>query len=292
MRHRGGVVALVLAILFGLLGGATTLIYLRQAGSTSGPSFPTTPVVVATSDITFGTVIDPEHVKVVNYPKDSVPVGAYSTPDSLIGQTTKVFLTAGEPVLAIKLSSVGGGLSVRIPVNMRATSMNVNVVSGVSGFVLPGDRVDVLVVIDRSQQQRDAVTRTILQNIEVLAAGQKTEQKGDDPIKVQSVTLLVDPEGAEKLALALHEGKLHLVLRNPADQEIAQIKSLSTNEMLGDRAAKPESPKPVTRKREEPKPAPVAEVKPPEKHTVTSIKGVKVEEQEPAMQPKTDVKGD
>ncbi len=292
MRHRGGVVALVLAILFGLLGGATTLIYLRQAGSTSGQAIATVPVVVATSDITFGTVIDPEHVKVVPYPKESIPVGAYSSPDSLIGQTTKVFLTAGEPVLAIKLSSIGGGLSVRIPVNMRATSMNVNIASGVSGFVLPGDRVDVLVVIDRSQQQKDAVTRTILQNIEVLAAGQKTEQKGDEPIKVQSVTLLVDPEGAEKLALALHEGKLHLVLRNPADQEIAQIKSLSTNEMLGDRSAKPE-PRPVARKREEPKPAPVAEVKvPTEKHTVTSIKGVKVEEQEPAMQPKTDVKGD
>ena len=66
MRHRGGVVALVLAILFGLLGGATTLIYLRQAGSTSGQAIATAPVVVATSDITFGTVIDPEHVKVVN----------------------------------------------------------------------------------------------------------------------------------------------------------------------------------------------------------------------------------
>ncbi len=282
MRHRGGVVALVLAILFGLLGGATTLIYLRQAGATNASSFPTLPVVVATSDLTFGTVIKPEHVKVVNYPKESVPVGAYTDPDSLVGQTTKVFLNSREPILATKLSSVGGGLSVRIPLNMRATSMNVNVVSGVSGFVLPGDRVDVLVVIDRTNQQKDAVTRTILQNIEVLAAGQKTEQKGDDPIKVQSVTLLVDPEGAERLALALHEGKLHLVLRNPADQEIADVKAYSTGDMLGEKATKP-APRPVVRRREPPKPAPVAEVKPPEKQTVTLIKGVKVEEKEPAM---------
>ncbi len=289
MRHRGGVVALVLAILFGLLGGATTLIYLRQAGATHGPAIATTPVVVTTSDITFGTVLSPDHVKVVNYPKDSVPLGAYSSPDSLVGQTTKVFLNAREPVLATKLSSIGGGLSVRIPVNMRATSMNVNVVSGVSGFVLPGDRVDVLVVIDRTMQQKDAVTRTILQNIEVLAAGQKTEQKGDDPIKVQSVTLLVDPEGAERLALALHEGKLHLVLRNPADHQIAQVEALSTSEILGEKA-KP-APKPVVRRREPPKPAPVVQA-PPEKQTVTAIKGVKVEEQEPAMQPKTNTKSD
>jgi pilus assembly protein CpaB len=268
-----------MAILFGLLGGATTFIYLGQARtSAASAQAEVVPVVVAAGDLTFGTVIGPEHLLTVPYPAGSVPAGAYSTPDSLVGQTTKVFVTAKEPILATKLSSVGGGLSIKIPVNMRATSMNVNVVSGVSGFVLPGDRVDVLVVIDRAGETQNAVTRTILQNIEVLAAGQKTEVKGDNPVKVQSVTLIVDPEGAEKLALALHEGKLHLVLRNPADHEIAQVRSFSTNEMLSDRAPAPKAA-PVRMVKA---PAPAKET-PRARPTVTLIRGVKVEEQTPAV---------
>jgi pilus assembly protein CpaB len=257
----------MLALVFGLAGGAMTLMYLKQKeAQASMPSLGTSvPVVVATTDLTFGTVIRAEHVQTVNYPEDSVPPGAYTDPDSLIGQTTKVFVTTKEPILGTKLSSIGGGLSIRIPLNMRATSMNVNVASGVSGFVIPGDRVDVVAVIDRAGQVNQAVTKTILQNIEVLASGQKTEVKGDNAVKVQSVTLIVDPEGAEKLALALHEGKLHLVLRNPADHVVADVRSFSTSEMTGDGAPKPAPPPP------------------PPTPKVTLIKGVKVEEQEPAV---------
>jgi pilus assembly protein CpaB len=189
-------------------------------------------------------------------------------------------VTTKEPILGTKLSSIGGGLSIRIPVNMRATSMSVSVVSGVSGFVIPGDRVDVVAVIDKAGQVNQAVTKTILQNVEVLASGQKTEVKGDNPVKVQSVTLIVDPEGAEKLALALHEGKLHLVLRNPADQGVADVRSISTSEMTGDAGI---APKPAPRKVSKPEPAP-APPPPPPTPKVTLIKGVKVEEQEPASE--------
>jgi pilus assembly protein CpaB len=240
------------------------------------------PVVVAATDLTFGTVLRPEQVSTVMYPQESVPVGAFGDPDSLVGQTTKVFVTTREPILATKLSSMGGGLSIRIPMSMRATSMNVNVVSGVSGFVLPGDRVDVLVVIDRPGQSGNAITRTILQNVEVLAAGQKTETKGGDPVTVQSVTLIVDPEGAERLALGLHEGKLHLVLRNPADQGIAEVRSLSTSEVLADNREVKAKPAPApARKPARAAPAPAAKDKDGDK--VTVIKGVKVDQQEPAV---------
>ena len=80
------------------------------------------------------------------------------------------------------------------------------------------------------------MTRTILQNAEVLASGQKTAQQDNKPITVQAVTILVDPMGAEKLALALHEGKLHLVLRNPEDSDTTTVLSLNTNEMLNGQA--------------------------------------------------------
>jgi len=120
---------------------------------------------------------------------------------------------------------------------MRAASLEVNQVSGVSGFVLPGDRVDVLVTVDGRNPNEDAITRTVLQNVEVLAAGQKTEQQDNKPITVQAVTILVAPDGAETLALAEHEGKIHLVLRNPEDQAEVSVASLSTREMLGHQPA-------------------------------------------------------
>ena len=282
MRRRGAVFALVLAIAFGVMGSAMAYIYLTQQSQRSPVMRASmVPVVVAAADLTFGTTIRPEHVDTVLYPETSVPTGAFRDPDSLVGQTTKVFVTTREPILATKLSSMGGGLSIRIPMSMRATSMNVNVVSGVSGFVLPGDRVDVLVVIDRPGQAGNAITRTILQNVEVLAAGQKTEQKGGDPVTVQSVTLIVDPVGAEKLALGLHEGKLHLVLRNPADTEISIVRSLSTSEVLAENRevrAKPARPAAAQA------PAPV--VTPPPRDKVTVIRGTKVDKQEPAVQEK------
>jgi pilus assembly protein CpaB len=189
-------------------------------------------VVVTVTDLTFGVKLDKEMLRMARYPKESVPEGAFANIDSVIGQTTKVFMSAREPVTAIKLSSRGGGLSMLVRPTMRASSLEVNNVSGVSGFVLPGDRVDVLTTVDGRGANEDAITRTVLQNIEVLAAGQKTEQKDNKPITVQSVTLLVDPDGAETLALALHEGKIHLVLRNPDDQEVVRVASLSTRQML------------------------------------------------------------
>jgi pilus assembly protein CpaB len=274
VRHRTGVVALTLALVFGLLGSATAYVYLdQQKRLAADPDLDLVPVVVATTDLTYATELRPEHLQIAYYPSAAVPEGSFADPDSLIAQTTKVFLTAREPVLATKLTSVGGGLSLRIPRTMRATSMDVNVVSGVSGFVLPGDRVDVVVIIDRYGKKKEAISRTILQDVEVLAAGQKTNHKGDNPVKVQAVTLLVDPEGAEKLALALHEGRLHLVLRNPGDHEIASIKSLTTSQILADK----KTPTRTWKK-------PAVKRKPPEKRTVTVIKGIEVDEQEPPVE--------
>ena len=192
----------------------------------------TAPVVVVTEDLSFGTELDAKHLKVVEYPKDSLPKGFYSDVDSVLTQSTKVFLMEGEPVLASKLSSIGGGLSLRIPEDMRAISLSVNEITGVNGFVLPGDRVDVLVTVDNAKGSNVAVTKTILQNIEVLASGARTETKRNHQITVQTVTLLVDPDGAEGLALGLHQGHVQLVLRNPADHTIASRRSTDTKTVL------------------------------------------------------------
>jgi len=229
-------VALALGLLAALAGYAGLRAMARQVVASTSKQF--VPVVVSATDLTFGTKLDKAQLRVFRYPKESVPAGAYSDIDSVAGQTTKIFLAAREPITATKLSSVGGGLSMKVRNGLRATSLEVNQVSGVSGFVLPGDHVDVLCTVDGRGAKEEAVTRTILQNAEVLASGQKTTQQDNKPITVQAVTILVDPAGAERLALGLHEGKVHLVLRNPTDTDTTKVASLDTHEMLGGEAPK------------------------------------------------------
>lgn len=284
MSAKRGQTFVVMAV---VLGGAAavlgyfTLSTMANQASKAG-SRDLRPVVVTASDLTFGQKLEPTMLRVVKYPKESVPMGAFSTVDSVVGQTTKVFLGAKEPVTAIKLSSRGGGLSMLVRPSMRAASVEVNQVSGVSGFVLPGDRVDVLVTVDSHQMNEQAVTHVILQNIEVLAAGQKTQQQDNKPITVQAVTLLVAPEGAESLAHAMHEGEITLALRNPEDQEQTNVAALNTSEMLGTPRSAPTA-RVASARRSSSRPAAVpavmsAPARPKEDPKIRIIRSAKVDE--------------
>jgi pilus assembly protein CpaB len=264
--------AILLGVAAAVAGYYTLTSVASQAAAARSQDF--RDVVVTASDVTFGTKLERPMLRVVHYPKDAVPAGAYASVDSVVGQVPKVFMSAREPVTALKLSSRGGGLSMLVRPSMRAASLEVNQVSGVAGFVLPGDRVDVLVTVDPNSSVEDAVTRTILQNVEVLAAGQKTGQQDNKPITVQSVTLLVEPDGAEALALAQHEGKVHLVLRNPEDHEQAKVASLSTRQMLGGPAVAARQPA----RRAAAPPRPAAAVRPAEKPKVRIIRSANVTE--------------
>jgi len=263
--------ALVLGLLAALAGYAGLKATASQVALNSTKN--SVPVVVTATDMTFGTKLDRAQLRVVRYPKESVPAGAFSDIDSVAGQTTKIFMSAREPVTNLKLSSRGGGLSMLVRPGMRATSLEVNQVSGVSGFVLPGDRVDVLCTIDGRGNREETVTKTILQNVEVLASGQKTAQQDNKPITVQAVTILVDPDGAEKLALGLHEGRLHLVLRNPEDSDTVQVSSINTPEMLRGERSSPPSAKAVRRTSRRVSKAPTTTA--PSRPTVTSRRAEK-----------------
>ena len=287
-QNRGGMFV-VLALVLGL--GAAFLIFMVLNSARAGRTAGLVPVVVANTDLTYGTKLDQSQLRVVNFPKESVPEGAYSDMDSVLGNTTKVFLAAREPILTSKLSTVGGGLSMMVRPTLRASSVDVRLSSSVSGFIVPGDKVDVLVTVDQQGGgMQEAITKTILQNMEVLAAGPKTQQKEkeDKPSDMQTVTLLVDPIGAEKLANGMHEGKIHLTLRNPEDQDTLSLAALSTRQVLGGAAA----PAPVTRapsrapRHETSKPAapqqPVAQAPAPEPYKPAIIRGTKVENKAPA----------
>jgi pilus assembly protein CpaB len=278
----------VMALVLGL--GAAFLIFMVLNTARAGRTAGLVPVVVANTDLTYGTKLDQTQLRVVNFPKESVPEGAYSDIDSVLGNTTKVFLAAREPVLTSKLSTIGGGLSMMVRPTLRASSVDVRLASSVSGFIVPGDRVDVLVTVDQQGGgMQEAITKTILQNMEVLAAGPKTQQKEkeDKPSDMQTVTLLVDPVGAEKLANGMHEGKIHLTLRNPEDSDTLTLAAINTRQVLGSSAAPaprvvsraPSRPQTVAR----PQPAPVQPpaIK-PEPYKPSVIRGGKRSNEEPA----------
>jgi len=282
MSKLGILLAIFLALLSG--AGASVLAYNYLKNQPSEIVLELEPVVVASQDLTFGETLESENMSIVKYPKGSVPKGSYGVLDSLEGQVTKVFLKKNEPILDSKLSSKGGGLSLLIDQDMRASSIQVDKVSGVSGFVLPGDKVDVILTVDKYGKKGDAVAKTILQKVDVLAAGEKTEQKGDKVITVQAVTLLVTPEGAQTLALASQEGKLHLALRNPSDNEILAVDAISKTGILAEK-----------KKQEEPKVKTVYITKEPEKKSeppkpdsLVIIRGAAKKTEAPAM---TDEKG-
>jgi pilus assembly protein CpaB len=258
----------------------------KYPGGHSGSD--TVAVVVAAEDLTFGTKLEEGQLQIAQFPKSSVPRGTYAVLDSVTGQTSKVFLVKGEPVLRSKLSSVGGGLSVMVRPSMRAISLQIDQVTGVSGFVLPGDRVDVLVTIDNAGGSNVAVTKTALQNAEVLAAGTTTEEKNKRTITTQAVTLLVDPVGAETVALGQAQGKIHLVLRNPVDQEVVDVKPTDTRSIMGIRrsrtVASQRSSPPKRVEETAPKPIPVEVT--PQPTTFTVIRDGNISKQHSATDSK------
>jgi len=285
----GTIVAAVLALLCAVAAALLTSGYLQRQARAARQGGAMVPVVVSAADLSFGKSLQRGDLRIALYPQASVPKGAVAVVDSLVGQTTKVFLTQNEPVLVSKLSSIGGGLSLLIAPDMRAVSVKVDKVSGVSGFVLPGDRVDVIAVAKPTYAAGDARSRIVLQNVEVLAAGTDVEQRGTEPLTVQAVTLLVDQVGAETLALAENEGKIHLALRNPNDTHVTgEAKGLSKSELLAVRT--PEEATPRVAKPAPPARAAVAESRPaaPRADTLTIVRGTDASKEATAIrtQPK------
>ncbi len=182
----------------------------------------TAKTVVAAKDLAVGTMIGAADLKLIDYPAGDLPTGALADPTKAVGRGVVVAMKANEPLLESKLAEekAGAGLPAMIPRNMRAVSVQVNEVISVAGFVIPGTRVDVLVTgsPDSRNPNNGAMTTTVLENVEVLAAGQQIQPNEEGkPEKVPVITLLVSPEDAQRLTLASAEGKIQLALRNPLD---------------------------------------------------------------------------
>ena len=182
----------------------------------------------------------------------SPPVGASNKPQDIIGRGVITPIYAKEPVIDSRLApkAAGGGLASLIPPGMRAVAVRVNEVVGVAGFVTPGMRVDVLISGNRPGGDGDlgTLTRTLLQNLEVLSAGQDIKKDAEGkPIAVQVVNLLVTPEQAEQLSLAIQPDHHSVVLRNPLDREIAVTPGTALSLLFTGSKLSPERKRPPLR---------------------------------------------
>jgi pilus assembly protein CpaB len=233
MRKPGNL--LILAIVIGALGAA--LVYRQLASLRSeiesarqAPNS-TVDVVVASDTIPLGTRIAPKWVKVVPWPRDIAPEGAIADPKTVIDSVARVTIDKNQPLNQSQLLTGNAGLlPSMIPEGMRAMSVKVDDVTGVSGFITPNSRVDVLVAGaagegEGNQEQR---SKLILQNIKVLAIGKSIEQREDKPVEVPTVTLLVSPDQAEKLTLAARYEPVRLALRNYGDADLVGTPGIST----------------------------------------------------------------
>jgi pilus assembly protein CpaB len=233
--NRRTLIAVGIAVVLGLVAVYLANTYLVGAQNQARLQG-TTPVVVASVPLDYGTELTREKLRVVNYPNTSIPADSFHSLNEILPPGQKrVVLTAIQPneaILSPKISMPGQGASIAalLPAGMRATSVRINDVSGVAGFIQPNDSVDVL--ITRSVAGRDTqVTDVLLQNVRVLAIGQDAKGADGKPQLAKTATLLVDQVGAQKLALAQQAGDISLVLRKPGEQDNPVVETVSMNDL-------------------------------------------------------------
>jgi pilus assembly protein CpaB len=177
-------------------------------------------IVVAAKPLRFGNEISNAQVREMPWPDDALPAGAFATISELLTGGKRVVLTPiepNEPVLTSKITGSGqrATLSAMLQDGMKAVTVRVNDVEGVAGFVLPGDRVDV--VLTRQSDKSTPTSDVVLQNARVLAIDQFADERSDKPSVVKAVTLEVDINAAQKVALSASIGSLSLILRKAGE---------------------------------------------------------------------------
>lgn len=216
--------------------------------ATSAPEMETVDIVVAKTPLYFGNKIGAEHLRLVKWPADAVPPGAFQTMDEVLSEEDgRVALRAiemNEPLLSSKVSGKGGRLSLSglIDGDMRAATIRVNDIVGVGGFVLPGDRVDVMITRNMQNASKRTINDVILQNVRVLGIDQDANEAKDQPAVARSVTLEVTPRQAQKLHLAQQVGTLGLALRNLSYTDADRVQRIDVNDLRYTEAVKPRTP--------------------------------------------------
>lgn len=200
--------------------------------------------VAAAVNLDAGEMLHPASLNLIDWPENAPLQGAFVKPEEVAGRIVMFPLSAGQPILERQLTAAGmaSGLTVKIPEGMRAISLKSDDVVGVAGFLLPGTFVDVLVTY-HTVATSEPITATILQNVQVLAAGQKFQPDPEGKAaSVDVVTLLVKPEDAERVVLASSQGIVHFVLRNGTDKTSAKETAVQLSQLAGGAPPRPVAP--------------------------------------------------
>ena len=217
------------AIFLGIIAvvGVRGMIANNQAIAPVIVDAPTSTVVVARQQLEFGTELQPELLREISWASEDKPEGSFTTINDIMDGERRVALRSiapGELVLKDRISGFGGRatLSQIIEEGQRAVTIRVNDVSGAGGFILPGDRVDVLMTIQPGKGRLGMITDVILDDIRVLAMDQIADENQEGAIVAKAATLEVDPEDAQRIALASSIGSLSLTLRNFAASAVEE----------------------------------------------------------------------
>lgn len=284
-------------VVIALLVSLFTYTWLQKQTTDQVQKVDTQQVVVAAVDIAWGTVLTADMVKTEPFLRKSLPKGCFLDKTATHGRTVLYPIKAGEPVFESKLAPVtvqAGGVGALVTPRKRAMAVKVDKVIGVSGFIHPGNRVDVLVTLPKRGDQEGAtlpVTKTVLENVLVLATGTEIEKTGkqEKPVQVDVITVEVTPDEGEKLALAATEGKVQMALRNALDNQEVITKGITIPTLLasfggspkggGTRKLAARAPKEAEgKKAEEPKKRPAFIVELIKGSTISQIKFERGEE--------------
>jgi pilus assembly protein CpaB len=261
------------ALALGLLASIWAYRQLRQRSG--APHGGMQEVAVAANDISVGTRIQEKDVRMVEVSADATPPGGFGSTKRLVGRGAVLPIAQGEFFISGKnLASENGGagLPSMIPSGMRAVSVRVNDGSAVGAFVQPGTRVDVLMT--GTSGSGEAQTMTVLRNVAVLANGARLDRNGTGAESQNSplITLLVSPDDAQKLALAVAQGRIQLALRNPLDTSQTEVAAVGIHSLYPNQKPVPAT----TTAHARPKPAPVIQgPAAPTSYPVEVIKGDK-----------------
>ncbi len=228
---------LMLALVFGAMATFMAMGWLKsQSRKVVQQKTEMVPVVVAVKDVPPAVALSADQVKVQPWPSESPLPGKFARPEDVEGRVTAVPLSPGEPILESKLAPKGviPGLTALLSPDKRAMTVKVDEASGVAGFLNPDNRVDVVVTVDKGDFNKNPISKVVLQNLRVLGTGQRIEKKlGEKPQVVPTVTLEVTPEEGVRLALAVQEGKIFLILRHQQDEMLVKAAAVRASTLLG-----------------------------------------------------------
>ncbi|HWY58900.1 MAG TPA: Flp pilus assembly protein CpaB [Terriglobales bacterium] len=233
-----------------ILGAFVSFVVYRSLQSrTASKAPPGEEVFVAADDLQVGTKIEDKDIRLVRFPSADLPAGCFHQKSKVVGRGVVLPIARGEFVLTNKLAgeNAGSGLPSLIPPGMRAISVRVNDTTSVSGFVLPGTRVDVLLT-GNPQGSNEQQTTTVLENVAVIATGTRLERNSAGEAQSSPVvTLLLSPDDVQRLTLATSQGHIQLALRNPLDTKQEDIAAARANSLFKGGAPAPEAPRSKSR---------------------------------------------